>query len=106
MGGWTVYLIECSDKSYYCGICKISRLKDRINEHNLGSGAKYTRSRIPVKLLFNTKPLMKNQAYQVEYRTKKLPKGKKIDFLKKVILMNKWMIKLGINKYNLNIKEE
>lgn len=82
MEGWTVYLIRCSDKTYYCGTCKTERLKDRIEEHNQGIGSKYTRSRTPVQCLINTSSLTKSKAYQVEYQTKKLAREKKIEFLK------------------------
>lgn len=82
MEKWTVYLVECSDKTYYCGTCKTHRLEERIQEHNIGKGGKYTRSRHPVRLLLHTIPLTKKKAYQVEYQTKKLTKSKKIEFLK------------------------
>jgi putative endonuclease len=82
MDKWTVYLVECSDSTFYCGTCKTSRLQERIKEHNLGVGSKYTRSRKPVILLVKTKPLKKQKAYQVEYTTKRLPKSRKIDYLK------------------------
>jgi len=45
-----MYIIECSDGSYYTGIA--NNLEYRINKHNSGVGAKYTRGRLPVKLLY------------------------------------------------------
>ena len=81
---WTVYLIECSDSTYYCGVCKMERLKKRIEEHNQDIGAKYTRARSPVSLLINTRALSKQQAYQTESFTKKLHRNKKLNHLKKI----------------------
>ena len=45
-----VYLVECSDGSYYCGYTK--DLDTRLNAHNTGKASKYTRSRRPVKLVY------------------------------------------------------
>lgn len=84
MEAWTVYLLECSDHTYYCGTCQAIRLTDRIQEHNRGIGSKYTRSRRPVRLLVNTRTLNKKKAYQIEYHTKKLSRIKKITYLSSI----------------------
>jgi putative endonuclease len=47
---WCVYILKCSDDSYYTGIT--NNLAQRINEHNSGKGARYTRNRRPVKLVY------------------------------------------------------
>lgn len=50
---WNVYLLLCKDGSLYTGICKI--LERRLKEHNTSvKGAKYTRCRRPVKLVWHT----------------------------------------------------
>ena len=49
MGGF-VYILECSDGSYYTGSTK--DLKRRIAQHQMGKGANHTRKRLPVKLLY------------------------------------------------------
>ncbi|MDH5680208.1 MAG: GIY-YIG nuclease family protein, partial [Spirochaetota bacterium] len=49
MNNWLVYLLECADNSYYCGVT--NDLNKRLTDHNSGKGAKYTRSRLPVKVL-------------------------------------------------------
>lgn len=49
-GRWCVYLLRCADGSLYCGIT--NELKARIATHNKGRGAKYTRSRLPVRLAY------------------------------------------------------
>lgn len=56
-----VYIVRCADNSYYSG--STPRLKKRIQEHNDGKGAKYTRGRRPVTLL---------QAWTVENRSQAL----------------------------------
>ena len=45
---WCVYIVECSDFSYYTGIT--NNLEKRLAAHNRGSASKYTRSRRPVTL--------------------------------------------------------
>jgi putative endonuclease len=57
---------------------------ERIQEHNLGSGSRYTRSRRPVKLLVHTRALSKQRAYQVEYHAKKMAKVRKTKYLKNI----------------------
>jgi putative endonuclease len=77
---WVVYLVRCSDKSLYCGVS--NNIKNRLAEHNSGKGAKYTRSRRPVKLVGISSQLTKSEAFKLEYRIKKLPVDKKIVELK------------------------
>jgi len=48
---WTVYIVRCADHSLYTGIAK--NLHERVSLHNAGQGAKYTRSRRPVELVFS-----------------------------------------------------
>ena len=79
-GGWFVYLLECRDGSYYCGIT--NNLDRRINEHNSGIGAKYTRGRHPVELLCAITCQSRGEALSVEAAVKKQQKAKKIEFLK------------------------
>lgn len=79
---WTVYLLECCDGTFYCGVCLSKRLANRIIEHNSGKGARYTSGRTPVKLCAERGMLTKQQAYQLEFQVKKRPRGNKIEFLK------------------------
>jgi len=78
---WVVYLIRCSDESLYCGIT--NNLQKRLTEHGSGKGAKYTRSRRPVKLIAASSEMSKSDALKFEYRVKQLPSGKKIIELNK-----------------------
>lgn len=45
-----MYILECSDKSYYVG--STTDLDRRINQHNTGEGSEYTKKRLPVKLVY------------------------------------------------------
>ena len=78
---WVVYLVRCSDKSLYCGIS--NDLKSLLIEHNLGKGAKYTRSRRPVDLVGISPEMTKSEALKLEYRIKQLPVDQKISKLKR-----------------------
>ncbi len=79
---WLVYLLKCIDHSLYCGVTK--DLEARLFKHNEGIASKYTRSRLPVKLVASRKDLTKIQAFKLEYQIKKLPAGQKISALKNV----------------------
>jgi len=72
---WVVYLIQCSDKSLYCGIT--NNLKNRLAAHNSGRGSKYTRSRRPVELAGISSEMTQSDALKLEYRVKRLPASKK-----------------------------
>ena len=47
---WHVYIIQCVDRSLYTGVAK--DVEARVERHNQGSGAKYTRGRRPVELVY------------------------------------------------------
>lgn len=72
---WVVYLVRCSDKSLYCGIT--NHLNKRLEAHNLGKGAKYTRSRAPVELLETSSEMTKSDALKLEHRIKMKPANRK-----------------------------
>ena len=75
---WCLYLLECSDGSYYAGIT--NDLENRIKAHNEGLGAKYTRGRTPVTLLAQKACLDRAAASKAEIAVKKLPKALKLGF--------------------------
>lgn len=75
---WCLYLLECSDGSYYAGIT--NDLENRIKAHNEGLGAKYTRGRTPVTLLAQKAFLDRSEASKAEIAVKKLPKALKLGF--------------------------
>lgn len=69
------YILECSDGSYYTGWT--NNLKKRIDEHNNGTGAKYTRGRAPVILKYYEQYNTKQKAMKREYEIKKLTRKEK-----------------------------
>ena len=71
-----MYVVECADKSLYCGITTcVSR---RLHEHNFTKkAAKYTRSRRPVRLVFQSDYLTRSFAASVEAKFKRLPAKQK-----------------------------
>ena len=75
-----LYILECADKTLYTGITV--DLDKRIKAHN-GSrlGAKYTRARRPVKLVYAKKFKSRSQASREEYRIKKLSRAEKMNLL-------------------------
>lgn len=77
-----VYILECSDKTLYTGIT--TNLSRRVDEHNHSSrGAKYTRVRRPIKLLYSKECGDRSQASQEEYRIKKLSRVEKLELISK-----------------------
>lgn len=76
---WTVYLLRCSNGSLYCGVT--TNLQKRIQQHNCGKGAKYTKAFGPVSLVVFKSGFNKKDAYRMERYVKQLPKVKKILFM-------------------------
>jgi len=64
------YLLHCNDGSYYCGWT--TNLQRRLSMHNSGKGAKYTRARLPVSLVFYETFQSRAEAMRREYAMKKL----------------------------------
>ncbi|AWW45823.1 GIY-YIG nuclease family protein [Polynucleobacter paneuropaeus] len=78
---WLVYLLECADGTYYAGIT--NRLNHRLEAHNSGEGARYTRSRRPVILLATQEHQDRSQASKAEAKLKRLPRTQKRAFFDK-----------------------
>lgn len=73
---WHVYMVSCNDGTLYTGITK--NLEKRIEAHNSAKdGARYTRSRRPVKLAYSEQVESKSAAARLEYQIKKLSRSKK-----------------------------
>ena len=75
-----VYIIECKDGTLYTGWT--TDIKRRVNEHNSGKGAKYTKGRYPVVLKYFEEYEMKQEAMKREYFIKQLSREEKIKLLK------------------------
>ena len=72
---WIVYILRCADGSLYTGIT--NDLEGRLQKHNNGSGAKYTRSRLPVSMIYSETVTDKSQALKREYALKQLKREEK-----------------------------
>lgn len=74
---WTVYILECNDKTLYTGIT--TNLEKRLNEHNSDKkGAKYTRYRRPVKVVYKEDAADRSAASKREWQIKKLSRKDKL----------------------------
>lgn len=70
-----IYILECNDGTYYTGWTV--NLENRLETHNKGNGAKYTRSRLPVKIVYFEKLVSKNEALKREIKIKKMRRSEK-----------------------------
>lgn len=75
-----VYIMECSDGSLYTGITNDT--EKRLKIHNQGKGAKYTRGRLPVKIVYREEVGSKGDALRREAEIKKLERIDKLKLLK------------------------
>lgn len=75
--------MKCRDGTLYTGIT--TSLERRINEHNYSSrGAKYTRSRRPVELVYSRLVGTRSEASKEEYKVKKMTRQQKISLYKDI----------------------
>lgn len=72
---WVVYVLECSDKTYYTGIT--NNLERRLSQHEAGKGAKYTRGRGPFIVRHTEAFEGRGEATKREYAIKQLSKQDK-----------------------------
>ncbi|NQV89681.1 MAG: GIY-YIG nuclease family protein [Parcubacteria group bacterium] len=72
---WTIYILRCSDDTLYTGIT--TDLDNRIEVHNAGKGAKYTRGRGPVKVVWSRGGLTESEARKKEIQIKKMSRKEK-----------------------------
>lgn len=72
---WFVYILECADNSLYTGIT--TDCDRRLAQHNLGTGAKYTRARLPVKLVYQETSEDRSAASKREAAIKRLTRQQK-----------------------------
>ncbi|KAB8126542.1 GIY-YIG nuclease family protein [Gracilibacillus oryzae] len=75
-----VYILECNDQTLYTGYT--TNLPRRLKMHMDGKGAKYTRGRGPLKIVYKSKCQTKSEALQLEAKIKKLPRNKKIQLIR------------------------
>lgn len=74
-----VYILRCADDTLYTG--STNDLARRVETHNRGRGAKYTRSRLPVKLVYHEELADKSAALRREAEVKKLTRQEKLNLI-------------------------
>jgi putative endonuclease len=67
---WYVYILKCNDGTLYTGIT--NNLDKRVSSHNKGTGAKYTKTRLPVEVVYHEEATDRSEASKREYQIKKL----------------------------------
>jgi predicted GIY-YIG superfamily endonuclease len=67
---WTVYILRCADGTFYTGIAK--DVGKRVAQHNAGKGARYTRTRLPVVILYLEECPSRARALSREHAIKQL----------------------------------
>lgn len=77
---WALYVVRCSDRTLYTGIS--TDTERRIGQHNAGTGAKYTRSRGPVRLVASWPYPDRSTASKAEAAFKKLTRTEKLAFIR------------------------
>ncbi len=77
---WYIYILKCSDESYYTGIT--NDVAARLDKHNSGKGAKYTRSRRPCEVVYIEECESEIAARRREREIKKLRREQKEDLVR------------------------
>jgi putative endonuclease len=72
---WQVYILRCADQTLYTGVAR--DLPARLQAHNAGRGAKYTRSRLPVELIHTEAAADRGAALRREHEIKSLSRNEK-----------------------------
>ena len=82
MKAYYIYILECADNTLYTGYT--NDLDNRLKAHNAGKGAKYTKSRLPVKLVYSERFDDKKEAMSREWFIKhRLTREEKLELIKK-----------------------
>lgn len=76
-----VYILECSDNSYYTG--QTSSLTRRLKEHEEGKGSRYVKGRLPFRLVYIEKCNSKSEAMKREAEVKRMKRKKKEELVEK-----------------------
>ncbi|SUY46754.1 excinuclease ABC C subunit domain-containing protein [Clostridium putrefaciens] len=74
-----IYILKCSDNTLYTGWTV--DIEKRLATHSIGKGAKYTRCRLPVELVYFEKHLDKISAQKREYAIKQLSRAEKLKLI-------------------------
>ncbi|QAT50424.1 GIY-YIG nuclease family protein [Caproiciproducens sp. NJN-50] len=87
--GYYAYMLRCSDGTIYSGYT--TDPYRRAAMHSRGKGAKYTRSRLPVTLVYQERFATKSEALRREAALKKLSHAEKIALIKRGYKMSDWL---------------
>lgn len=77
---WVVYMLRCGDDSLYTGVTK--NLDERMKSHSNGTGAAYTKTHLPISLVYHEGPFTRSEALIREAQLKRLPKKKKEELVR------------------------
>lgn len=77
---WQIYILKCKGGSLYTGIT--NNLRRRVKQHSQGKASKYTRSHLPVKLVFSQSCDSKSNALKSEAQVKKWKRKKKLALIR------------------------
>jgi predicted GIY-YIG superfamily endonuclease len=77
---WLLYMLACKDNTLYTGIT--NDLERRVKQHNEGTASRYTRSRLPVRLLYHEPCRGRSQALKKEHAMKQLSRKKKDEYIR------------------------
>jgi len=75
MSNWFLYILKCGDDSLYTGIT--NNVEKRLEAHNSGKGAKYTRGRLPLEIVYKEVLASKSDALKREIEVKSLTRQEK-----------------------------
>ena len=76
---WSVYILRCGDDTLYCGITP--DLEKRLEQHRSGKGAKYTRGRGPLELVYSEALPSRSEALKREAAIKRLRREEKLQLI-------------------------
>lgn len=76
---WYVYILQCGDQTLYCGVS--DDVQRRLEIHRSGKGAKYTRGRGPLQVVYVEACASHSDALKREYAVKRLPRLKKLEMI-------------------------
>lgn len=91
-----VYLLRCADKTFYIGTAK--DVVARVAIHNARKGAKYTRPRLPVKVVYQEGPMSLTRALRREYQLKQLTRPQKQALIRGKLVVKMPRAKRGLGR--------
>ena len=77
--GWRVYVLRCADATLYTGVT--NDLAARVARHQAGKGARYTRARLPVELVYSERARDRGAALRREAQLKRLSRREKLEVI-------------------------